>query len=158
MRFLQFALWAMPNANAMEVDESIRKVENTYKDVKSIEADFKQITTSPALPQPMQQDGHLYMMKPQLIRWDFLTPTVQSYYSDGQSITVWNEMNKQQFDSMEIAINKKSWVLEQIFVKGEMTGEITLQFSNVQLNTITESSVFSFTPPEGAEVIQTEGF
>ncbi|MEC7983893.1 MAG: outer-membrane lipoprotein carrier protein LolA, partial [Myxococcota bacterium] len=134
-------------------------------------------------------------------------PTVQSYYSDGQSITVWNEMNnqvlisnqmgqanelvdiltdlsklsekyaltlqkedekaysisvtpkvKQQFDSMEIAINKKSWVLEQIFVKGEMTGEITLQFSNVQLNTITEASVFSFTPPEGAEVIQTEGF
>jgi len=207
MLFLQVALLGSSNAYAMEVSDIIKKVEETYKDVQSIEADFTQTTANPALPEPFKQGGHLYMMKPQQIRWDFLTPMVQSYYSDGKSITVWNEINnqvlissqmgqanelvslltdlsklsdkytlalqkeeekayfigvtpkeKQQFDSMEISIRKDSWILERIFVKGEMTGEITLDFSNVQLNTISDAAVFTFTPPEGAEIIKTEGF
>ena len=207
MLFFQMVFLGLPTVHAMEVDDIIKKVEETYKDVQSIEADFTQITANPALPEPMKQGGHLYMMKPKLIRWDFLTPMVQSYYSDGESITVWNEINnqvlissqmgqanelvdvltdlsklsdkytlvlekeedksysigvkpkeKQQFDSMSLSINKETWVLERIFVKGELTGEITLLFADVKLNTISDPSVFAFTPPKGAEIIKTEGF
>ena len=59
---------------------------------------------------------------------------------------------------MSLSINKETWVLERIFVKGELTGEITLLFADVKLNTISDPSVFAFTPPKGAEIIKTEGF
>ena len=35
------------------------------------------------------------MMRPKLVRWDFLVPMVQSYYTDGEKVTVWNELNNQ---------------------------------------------------------------
>ena len=58
---------------------------------------------------------------------------------------------------MELSINKTSWVLESIFVSGEMTGEITLNFANVKLDTISDVSTFTFEPPKGAEIIKAEG-
>ena len=215
MLFLYCTFLGQAAAEAVSVDAIIKKIEKTYKDVESIEADFTQITSNAALPEPMEQTGHLYMMKPQFVRWDFQTPMVQSYYSDGKSITVWNELNNQVlisnqmgqanelievltdlsklsakydlrlkeetekaysiavqpkkeaenqnaaseklFDTMELSIDKSSYLLESIWVQGELSGEIRLSFGNVQLNTISDASVFNFKPPEGAEVIKTEG-
>jgi len=78
-----------------DINVLLQEISEKHKDMQSLEADFIQITKTEALPEPIEQSGHLYAMRPKLIRWDFQTPMVQSYYTDGKSITVWNEMSNQ---------------------------------------------------------------
>jgi len=82
--------WAQTDVNVL-----LNEISEKHKDMQSLEADFTQITKSDAFPEPIEQSGRLYAMRPKLIRWDFQTPMVQSYYTDGKSITLWNEMNNQ---------------------------------------------------------------
>lgn len=78
-----------------DINALLDQIQKKHIDIQSLEADFIQITTNDAFPQPIEQSGHLFAMRPKMLRWDFQVPMVQSYYTDGTSITVWNEQNNQ---------------------------------------------------------------
>ena len=78
-----------------DVNLLLEQIEQKNKDLISLEADFVQITTNEAFPEPIEQSGHMYAMRPKFLRWDFQVPMAQSYYTDGKTITVWNELNNQ---------------------------------------------------------------
>ena len=131
---------------------------------------------------------------------------VQSYYTDGKTITVWNELNNQvlisdnmgdaneafdvltnfstaqkkynialkketdtmyllsvspkettAFEQLEITMDKKELWITNFVVEGKETGTVSLSFTNIQRNSITDTGLFSFTPPESAEIIRAEG-
>jgi chaperone LolA len=186
-----------------DVDALLVEIQNKNKELRSLEADFVQITSNDAFPEPLEQSGHLFAMRPKMIRWDFTVPMVQSYFTDGTSITVWNEQNNQvmisnemgdaneafdiltdfssiqnkydltikeetdtaytfsvlpkerkQFDKLEITMNKAELWITDFVVESQDTGTVRLKFSNIQRNSITDKGVFSFVPPEGAEIIR----
>lgn len=185
------------------VDRILENIQNKNKELKSLEADFVQTTTNDAFPEPIEQSGHLFAMRPKYLRWDFQIPMVQSYYTDGQSITVWNEQNNQvlisdemsdaneafdiltdfsnaqkkynitikeqsdsayifsvlpkesaAFEKLEITMDKKELWITNFVVESKETGTVSLSFSNIQRNSIADTALFSFVPPEGAEVIR----
>ena len=189
-----------------DVNLLLEQIEQKNKDLLSLEADFVQITTNEAFPEPIEQSGHMYAMRPKFLRWDFQVPMVQSYYTDGKTITVWNELNNQvlisdnmgdaneafdvltnfstaqkkynialkketdttyllsvtpkettAFEQLEITMDKKELWITNFVVEGKETGTVSLSFTNIQRNSITDAGLFSFTPPEGAEVIRAEG-
>ena len=90
-------LFLVLNIASAETDIKVilKSIEEKHKDVQSFQADFTQTTQNDAFPEPVIQTGHMYAQKPKSIRWDFLTPMVQSYYSDGSQITTWDELNNQ---------------------------------------------------------------
>jgi len=186
-----------------DVNLLLKQIEEKNKDLLSLEADFVQVTTNEAFPEPIEQSGHLYAMKPKFLRWDFQVPMVQSYYTDGNTITVWNEQNNQAlisdnmndaneafdvltdfsnaqkkynivikkesetdyllsvtpkegttFEQLEVTMDKKELLITNLVVNSKETGTVSLSFSNVKRNSVTDKSLFSFVPPEGAEVIR----
>jgi outer membrane lipoprotein-sorting protein len=186
-----------------DINALLEKIQKKHNDITSFEADFIQITTNDAFPDPLEQSGHLFAMRPKMIRWDFMVPMVQSYYTDGASITVWNEQNNQvlisndmgdandafdvltdfssiqkkynltikeetekaytfsvlpkedqQFEKLEITMNKEELWITEFVVKSKETGTVQLNFSNIKRNSITDKGVFSFVPPDGAEIIR----
>lgn len=189
-----------------DVNLLLDQIEEKNKDLLSLEADFVQVTTNEAFPEPIEQSGHLYAMRPKFLRWDFQVPTVQSYFTDGKTITVWNELNNQvlisdstsdaneafdvltdfsnakkkynivlkqetkdayllfvtpkegtTFDQLEITMDKKELWITNFVVSGKDTGVVSLSFTNLKRNTVMDVGIFSFVPPEGAEVIRSEG-
>jgi outer membrane lipoprotein-sorting protein len=89
-----FGLWIVSSLSSMAfanpLDEHLAKIEQTYKDVKGIEAKFVQETSNAFLPKPMVQEGALYIAKPSQLHWEFQTPLEQHFYADAEKITVWS--------------------------------------------------------------------
>ncbi|MAA79896.1 MAG: hypothetical protein CL916_11620 [Deltaproteobacteria bacterium] len=186
-----------------DVNLLLEQIEQKNKDLLSLEADFVQVTTNEAFPEPIEQSGHLYAMRPKFLRWDFQIPMVQSYYTDGNTITVWNEQNNQAlisdnmndandafdvltdfsnaqkkytisikkesetdyllsvtpkegmaFEQLEVTMDKTELLITKLVVNSKDTGTVSLSFSNVKRNSVTDKGLFSFVPPEGAEVIR----
>ena len=186
-----------------DVNLLLKQIEQKNKDLISLEADFVQVTTNEAFPEPIEQSGHLYAMKPKFLRWDFQVPMVQSYYTDGNTITVWNELNNQAlisdemgdaneafdvltdfssaqkkytiaikkesatdyllsvtpkegtaFEQLEVTMDKKELLITNLVVNSKETGTVSLSFSNIKRNSVTDKGLFSFVPPQGAEVIR----
>ena len=186
-----------------DVNLLLKQIEQKNKDLISLEADFVQVTTNEAFPEPIEQSGHLYAMKPKFLRWDFQVPMVQSYYTDGNTITVWNELNNQvlisdemgdaneafdvltdfssaqkkytiaikkesatdyllsvtpkegtAFEQLEVTMDKKELLITNLVVSSKETGTVSLSFSNIKRNSVTDKGLFSFVPPQGAEVIR----
>jgi outer membrane lipoprotein carrier protein len=79
---------SLSSATAADVDDVVKKIELHYKDVNSLEADFLQVTNNPALQNEIRQQGHLSMMKPHNLRWDF--EGERSYIHDGETIWLWD--------------------------------------------------------------------
>lgn len=186
-----------------DVNLLLKQIEQKNKGLISLEADFVQVTTNEAFPEPIEQSGHLYAMKPKFLRWDFQVPMVQSYYTDGNTITVWNELNNQAlisdemgdaneafdvltdfssaqkkytiaikkesatdyllsvtpkegtaFEQLEVTMDKKELLITNLVVNSKETGTVSLSFSNIKRNSVTDKGLFSFVPPQGAEVIR----
>ena len=186
-----------------DVNLLLKQIEQKNKDLISLEADFVQVTTNEAFPEPIEQSGHLYAMRPKFLRWDFQVPMVQSYYTDGNTITVWNEQNNQvlisdnmgdaneafdvltdfssaqkkytiaikkenetdyllsvtpkegtAFEQLEVTMDKKELLITNLVVNSKETGTVSLSFSNIKRNSVTDKGLFSFVPPQGAEVIR----
>ena len=61
------------------------------------------------------------------------------------------------FEQLEITMDKKELWITNFVVEGKETGTVSLSFTNIQRNSITDTGLFSFTPPESAEIIRAEG-
>ena len=88
-----------PTAAPEPVEGSLAYVleglENRYKDTSSVRGHFRQIIANPSLGTPQEQSGSLYLMQPSYLRWDIQAPMEQSFYSDGQTMSVWNPFTEQ---------------------------------------------------------------
>ena len=114
-----------------DVNLILEKIQKRNKDLSSLEADFIQVTTNEAFPEPIEQSGHLFAMRPKFLRWDFQVPMVQSYYTDGKSITVWNEQNNQVLISEEMSDANEAF-------------DVLTDFSNAQKKyNITNPTIFN---------------
>lgn len=127
-----------------DINALLDKIQKKHVDVQSLEADFVQITTNDAFPEPIEQSGHVFAMRPKMLRWDFQVPMVQSYYTDGTSITVWNEQNNQVLISSEMGDASQAFDI--------LTDFSTVQEKyNIQLKSeSTELYVFSILPKDSS--------
>ncbi|HEY2380135.1 MAG TPA: outer membrane lipoprotein chaperone LolA [Terriglobia bacterium] len=68
-----------------EVYDLVHGVERTFAQMKDFNADFVQIDQNP-LNRNHQASGHLYLMKPRKMRWEYKSPEEELFVSDGKTV------------------------------------------------------------------------
>ena len=70
--------------HATDVYDIVHRVERLFAQMSDFSADFVQTDQNP-LNRNQRASGHLYLMKPRKMRWDYTTPD-QQFVSDGKNV------------------------------------------------------------------------
>src|SRR5438445_5191620 len=87
------------------LSDLVEGVERSFAHMKDLSADFIQIFEDP-LNRKRQESGHLYLMRPRMMRWEYKNPEEKLFVSDGKTVyfyvpadrQVAKEAVKQSFD------------------------------------------------------------
>src|SRR5881409_3458674 len=128
---------ASPNLNAL-----VEGVERTFSRMKDFSADFIQIFED-SLNRKQQESGHLYLMRPRMMRWEYKNPEEKLFVSDGKTVYFYVPADRQ--------VNKEA-------VKETLDDRIPLMFLLGQANLRNEFTRFELlnTKPffEGLKVVR----
>src|SRR3989441_7402491 len=87
--FLGFCLAALlstvPGPQEKGLSDIIPGVESSFARMKDYSADFIQIFED-ALNRKQQESGHLYLMRPRMMRWEYKKPEEKLFISDGKTV------------------------------------------------------------------------
>ena len=78
--FLAFLQVSAPNLNTL-----VDGVERSFALMKDFTADFVQVFED-SLNRKQQETGHLYLMRPRMMRWEYQTPEDKLFVSDGKTV------------------------------------------------------------------------
>ena len=92
--FLGIACFMMPvfDASAASVSvtqEIVKKVDARYAQTKDLQADFVQETIIEGFTTGFTSSGRLYLKKPGLLRWDYLHPSEEQIYVNGDQVMMY---------------------------------------------------------------------
>jgi chaperone LolA len=96
------AVHASPDGPAT-VAEVVAAVKSTYKDTKSVRADFLQVRHDKALGTDDKQRGRISIERPRKVRIEMGFPMETAVVSDGTTLWVYNVKAKQVMETPEIA-------------------------------------------------------
>jgi len=117
-------------------------VERSFARMKDLSSDFIQIFQD-SLNRKQQESGHLYLMKPRMMRWEYKTPEDKLFVSDGKTVYFYVPADHQ--------VNKEA-------VRNSFDDRIPLMFLLGQANLRNEFTRFELlsTKPffEGSKVIR----
>jgi outer membrane lipoprotein carrier protein len=117
-------------------------VERSFEHMKDLSSDFIQIFED-SLNRKQQESGHLYLMRPRMMRWEYKSPEEKVFVSDGKTVYFYVPADRQ--------VNKEA-------IKNSFDDRIPLMFLLGQSNLHKEFTRFELlnTKPffEGTKVIR----
>src|SRR5690349_12313482 len=78
-----------------EVHEVVKRLQARYEKTKDLQADFTQKTTIEGFERPMTSSGKVYIKKPGRLRWNYLDPSAEDIYVQGDDVKVYVPEHKQ---------------------------------------------------------------
>lgn len=78
-----------------EVREVVKRLQARYEKTKDLQADFTQKTMIEGFERPMTSSGKLYIKKPGRLRWNYLDPSTEDIYVQGDDVKVYVPEHKQ---------------------------------------------------------------
>src|SRR6187455_2251376 len=78
-----------------EVREVVKQLQARYEKTKDLQADFTQKTTIEGFERPMTSSGKVYIKKPGRLRWNYLDPSAEDIYVQGDDVKVYVPEHKQ---------------------------------------------------------------
>src|SRR5712691_8702354 len=139
--FLAFFLVVSPQLDK-GLSGLVEGVERTFAQMKDFSSDFIQIFED-ALNRKQQESGHLYLMRPRMMRWEYKNPEEKFFVSDGKTVYFYVPADRQ--------VNKEA-------VKQSFDDRIPLMFLLGQSNLRSEFTRFELlnTKPffEGTKVVR----
>jgi len=83
-------LWLSPAPSAtpqqiQSLSDLVDGVERSFARMKDLSSDFIQIFQD-SLNRKQQESGHLYLMRPRMMRWEYKTPEDKLFVSDGKTV------------------------------------------------------------------------
>lgn len=91
--------WCAASAAAVPADllpqEVAKKIQATYAATKTLQAEFKQTTSSKMSGRERLGAGTMVLAKPGLMRWDYTEPAQQVFVCDGELISMYFAKEKQ---------------------------------------------------------------
>jgi outer membrane lipoprotein carrier protein len=81
-----FYVWA---DSVSAVDELVEKVDARYAQIQDLQADFIQETVIEGFTTGLKSSGRLYLKKPGLLRWDYLQPSEEQIYVNGDQVMMY---------------------------------------------------------------------
>ena len=92
---LSTSFFSLAHADNTDVDKVIQGVEAAYKDVKTLRADFVQITRSKAMGDETKQRGKVLLKRPKMMHWSFTQPAGKLFVTNGEKMWVWSAPENQ---------------------------------------------------------------
>jgi outer membrane lipoprotein carrier protein len=124
------------------LSEIVDGVERSFAHMKDLSSDFIQIFED-SLNRKQQESGHLYLMRPRMMRWEYKNPEDKLFISDGKTVYFYVPADRQ--------VNKEA-------VKNSFDDRIPLMFLLGQSNLHNEFTRFELlnTKPffEGTKVVR----
>ena len=78
-----------------DVSAVIAGVEAAYKDVRTLRADFVQVTRSKAMGDETRQRGRVKLKRPRKMKWVFTQPAGKEFVTNGETMWVWSAPENQ---------------------------------------------------------------
>jgi len=72
-----------------EVHEVVKRLQARYEKTKDLQADFTQQTLIEGFERPMTSSGKVYIKKPGRLRWNYLDPSTEDIYVNGDEVKVY---------------------------------------------------------------------
>jgi outer membrane lipoprotein carrier protein len=143
--FLGLLVFPAPSGTAQQdrgLSGLVEGVERSFAHMKDFSSDFIQIFEDP-LNRKQQESGHLFMMRPKMMRWEYKNPEEKLFVSDGKTVYFYVPADHQ--------VNKEA-------VKQSFDDRIPLMFLLGQSNLRSEFTRFELlnTKPffEGTKVVR----
>ena len=76
-------------ASVSAVEDLVGKVDARYAQTQDLQADFTQETILEGFTTGFTSSGRLYLKKPGLLRWDYLQPSEEQIYVDGDQVMMY---------------------------------------------------------------------
>ncbi len=77
------------NVLASNVDDVVRRVDDAYAKIQDLQGEFTQETIIEGFETGFQATGRFYLKKPGLLRWDYLQPSEEHIYVDGDVVMMY---------------------------------------------------------------------
>ena len=107
-----------------QVLDLLSKVDSRYEQTRDLQADFSQETKIEGFDTRLSSAGRVFLKKPGLLRWDYVEPSVEQIFVDGDQVMVYTPEHKQvvKANLTQIAASKAPLALLQ------GAGKLTEQF------------------------------
>src|SRR5438093_8503630 len=76
------------------LSEIVQGVETSFARMKDLSSDFIQIFED-SLNRKQQESGHLYLMRPRMMRWEYKNPEEKLFVSDGKTVYLYIPLDRQ---------------------------------------------------------------
>ena len=77
------------SAWASNVDDVVGRVDDRYAKTQDLQGDFTQETIIEGFETGFKSTGRFYLKKPGLLRWDYLEPSKEHIYVDGDEVMMY---------------------------------------------------------------------
>ena len=85
---------ALIQAPSPDLPSLVNGLDNSFAHMKDLSADFVQIFEDP-LNRKHQESGHLYLMRPRMMRWEYRNPEEKLFVSDGKNVYMYIPADRQ---------------------------------------------------------------
>ena len=111
---------------AADINEVVRKVDDRYAKTKDLQGAFTQETIIEGFETGFTSTGKFYLKKPGLLRWDYLEPSEEHIYVDGDSVMMYVPEHQQVVKGALTQIAASKGPLALLLGVGRLSREFTI--------------------------------
>jgi outer membrane lipoprotein carrier protein len=78
-----------------QVLDLVNKVDSRYEDIRDLQAEFFQETKIEGFETQLSSRGRVLLKKPGMLRWDYVEPSVEQIFVDGDQVLVYTPEHRQ---------------------------------------------------------------
>lgn len=139
---LNLLVWAMvlftygAPALAADIDDVVGRVDDRYAKTQDLQGNFTQETIIEGFESGFKSAGQFYLKKPGLLRWDYLEPSKEHIYVDGDAVMMYVPEHQQVVKGTLTQISASKGPLALLLG----VGKLSQQFSVVESSEPSNSS------------------
>lgn len=110
------------------VNEVVTAMQAFYARTKDLKGKFKQVYTDTLYDRKRTSYGYLYVRKPGMMRWNYVSPERKAFIVDGKEVWVWEPEDKQAFRN-PLSVDTLSTGLTFLLGSGKLRKEFRVSYA-----------------------------
>lgn len=144
--FLSYGVFALGST----VDDVVGRVDDRYAKTQDLQGDFIQETIIEGFETGFQSTGKFYLKKPGLLRWDYLEPSKEHIYVDGDAVMMYVPEHQQVVKGTLTQIAASKGPLALLLGVGKLSQQFTVVQTSDAANPAKKSADLTLIPkPDG---------
>ncbi len=113
-------------AFASKTDDLVGRVDNRYAKTQDLQGSFTQETIIEGFESGFKSNGKFYLKKPGLLRWDYLEPSKEHIYVDGDAVMMYVPEHQQVVKGTLTQISASKGPLALLLGVGKLSQQFTV--------------------------------